>query len=150
MLWQHQEQGDTATPAPACTRAGHLFGLQHRPSRSADEHLPSVAVPCLQPCQHPTGTSHHTQPCWGCGHIHPCSTKTSLEGFLPHCRFGIERGLHVCNCHLEDNQLKSGVLLKKKKRPTKNPNKSFECINYLIFQSVITFLMSSVWFFFLV
>lgn len=87
--------------------------------------FPRQPQPCLQPCQHPTGTSHHGQPCWGRGHIHSRSTKTSLESFLPHYRFGIERSWHVCNCHLEDNQLKSGVLLKKKKRPTKTPTKSF-------------------------
>lgn len=108
--------------SPVCRRAGHLSGLQRRPSRSVDEHLPSVAVPCLQPCQHPTGTKHHVQPCWGHGHIHPCCTETSSERFLPHCRFGIERGLHVCSCHLGDNQLKSGVL---KKETYKKPHQIF-------------------------
>lgn len=44
VLGQYQKQREAATPAPACTGAGHLFGLQRRPSRSADEHLPSVAA----------------------------------------------------------------------------------------------------------
>lgn len=44
VLGQFQKKREAATPAPGCTRAGHLSGLQRRPSRSADEHLPSVAA----------------------------------------------------------------------------------------------------------
>lgn len=161
VLWQYQEQREAATPAPACTRAGHLFGLQRRPSRSADEHLPSVAVlpKAALPASH---RHHHVQLCWGHGHIHPCSAKTSSEGFLPRYRFGIEKGSHVLqwlfgryneyllNCHSEDNHWSLVFFFKKKKQNkkqnNKNPTKSFKCINYLIFQSIVTFLMSSFFF----
>lgn len=133
VLWQDEEQRGSATIAPACLGARHLSGLQRRPSGV------SWWAPALCCCASPRGPACRAvsiprappRPVLpGTWAYPPLQHKNLFRGGKSWIRnnsshiSGLgQRGLNVCNCYLEDDQLKPGVLGKR------NP-KSFNCINY--------------------